>query len=213
MRLRSFVFSAAMCCAATGASAQRGGSDPRQTLGTNLLAIPFGIVSFDYEHVVGSGGVTMGLGGLHTFTVDDEGDGPFWWNGRLTWAQAKVKYYPSERSLRGLAVGLTAGIVQESEYFYDYLPYDPNNPPTQPPRRIRRSETAPTLGVVVDYNWLLGRSERFLVGIGVGAKRVLKDVDDDYDCCAIYNLTQPQRYPSPLQQVYPDGRFTVGFAF
>jgi hypothetical protein len=33
----------------------------------------------------------------------------------------------------------------------------------------------PTLGVIVDYNWVLGRNDRFLVGVGLGAKRVLGD--------------------------------------
>ena len=37
----------------------------------------------------------------------------------------------------------------------------------------RESLTAPTLGIILDYNWLLGRSEHFLIGTGVGAKRVL----------------------------------------
>jgi hypothetical protein len=218
MTLRSFVTAAVLCGIATTASTQRAsaqsvGSAPRQTLATNLLAIPLGLVSLDYEHVVGGAGVTVGVGGLHSFTYDDEQDGPFWWNGRLSWAQAKVKYYPSEQSLRGLALGLTAGAVRESEFFYEYVPYDPSNPPTQPPRRSRRSDTAPTLGVVVDYNFLLGRGERFLIGVGIGAKRVLEDVNDDYDCCVVYDPRQQPRYPSPLQQVYPDGRFTVGFAF
>lgn len=221
MRLRSFVPAAVVCgiailASTQPASAQGVGSAPRQTLGTNLLAIPFGVVSLDYEHVVGGAGFTVGVGGLHSFTYDDEQDGPFWWNGRLSWAQAKVKYYPSEQSLRGLALGLTAGAVRETEFQYEYVPYDPSRPPppsTQPPRRLKRTESAATLGVVVDYNFLLGRGERFLIGIGVGAKRVLKDVDEGYDCCVIYDPRQVPRYPSPLQQVYPDGRFTVGFAF
>jgi hypothetical protein len=49
----------------------------------------------------------------------------------------------------------------------------------------------------VSYDWLLGRQEKFRVGIGAGAKRVLRDVNDG----------------SPLEQVYPDGRFVIGVAF
>ena len=60
-----------------------------------------------------------------------------------------------------------------------------------------RSEGAPTLGVLLDYNWLIGARRRFLVGTGIGARRVLKDVASD----------------SPLSQVYPDGRLQIGLAF
>ena len=99
------------------------------------------------------------------------------------WISGKLLYYPNEDVLRGFSVGLTAGAHSaEGEEFS-----------SQPGER----QTAPTLGVIANYDWLLGRAQRFRVGIGAGAKRVLKDVDA----------------ADPLLQVYPDARFVVGIAF
>jgi hypothetical protein len=51
--------------------------------------------------------------------------------------------------------------------------------------------------VYVDYNWLLGRSNRFLVGTGIGAKRILGD-RDEFD---------------NAPRVYGTARFLIGVAF
>jgi len=206
MRRTSFITALTLVCAAASASAQLPAPTFRQTLGTNLLAIPFGVFSVDHEHAVGTGGFAVGLGALHTAVGDGNDDDDF----RVTWAQAKLKYYPGETTLRGVAVGITAGVVQDRDNEYVYALYDPMNPTSTPPTRVRRKDTAATIGVVVDYNWLLGREERFLFGIGVGAKRVLKDVGNDN---VIFPGGGYSGDRSPLQQVYPDGRFTVGFAF
>ena len=213
MRLRSFVTAATLAVAATTASAQDVRQPPRQTLGTNLLAIPFGVFSLDYEHAIGAQGFAFGLGGLHIMGGDDADGGGDWFfdDGELSWAQAKLKYYPGDVTLQQFSVGVTAGVVREKRFEYVYVPYDPANPPTQPPPRRGYSDVAPTLGVVVDYNFLLGRQKRFLLGVGVGAKRVLKNVERR----GSYTLEEINagKGPSPLNQVYPDGRFTVGFAF
>jgi hypothetical protein len=180
MRLRSFFAAASLCCAAP-ALAQTGSRDFRQALGTNFIAIPFGVFSVDYERAVGD----MGLGGL---TYADNGE-------RISWGQAKVKYYPAESSLRGFALGLTAGMMSaRTRDLFCPEPFGGNCVDET------RTESSPTLGVVIDYNWLLGKRQRLLLGIGAGARRVLKDVDENAN-------------DSPLEQVYPDGRFTVGFAF
>jgi hypothetical protein len=193
MRLRSIVTAAALCVAAP-ALAQTGSGDFRNALGTNFIAIPFGVFSVDYEHAVGSSGMSVGFGAL---TGTDDGQ-------RISWGHAKVKYYPAENSLRGLALGLTAGMVSERDRFTDCIGIgQPGGVCTD----AVRTESAPTIGVVVDYNWLLGRRNRFLFGIGVGARRVLKDVEDCSNGCP------PGTVISPLEQVYPDGRFTLGFAF
>jgi hypothetical protein len=62
---------------------------------------------------------------------------------------------------------------------------------------VRRRDSGLTLGILGSYNWLVGRQQRLVFGTGFGLKRVLKDVKGD----------------SPLQQVYPDGRLLIGFAF
>lgn len=154
----------------------------RQAVAVNALALPFGLFSAEYEVALASPGFTIGLGGSWLTTGDD----------RDSWISAKALYYPGERPFRSFSVGLTAGVHSarndNGEGFCGI------NGCTAP---VRRTQTAPTAGVLVNYDWLLGRQERFRVGIGVGAKRVLRDVDG-FD---------------PLEQVYPDGRFVIGVAF
>jgi hypothetical protein len=61
----------------------------------------------------------------------------------------------------------------------------------------KQDKTSPSIGVYVDYNWLLGKSNRFFVGTGVGAKRILGERDDFDD--------------APF--VYGTARFLIGVAF
>jgi hypothetical protein len=101
------------------------------------------------------------------------------------WLSGRVMYYPQEVSLRGFAVGATLGFHSASRGKDDNV------------ERVKRRDTGATLGIMGQYNYLAGRQQRLLFGGGVGVKRVLKDVDRT----------------SPLQQVYPDGRLLIGFAF
>ena len=101
------------------------------------------------------------------------------------WASARLMYYPNEVSLRGFAVGASLGLHSASRGGDD------------DPATVRRRDTGLTVGLMGSYNWLVGRQQRLVFGAGAGLKRVLKNVGDD----------------SPLQQVYPDGRVLIGFAF
>lgn len=159
---------------------------PQQSVATNPLAIPFGVFSLEYEAALPTPGFTVGIGGSY---YADEGD-------RDTWAELKALYYPNETPFRGFSVGLSAGVhsarnIPGCDELFGGCSFDGNG------TQVRRTQTAPTLGVLVSYDWLLGRAERFRIGLGVGAKRVLKDVDGN----------------DPLQQVYPDGRFVMGVVF
>ena len=100
------------------------------------------------------------------------------------WISGRVMYYPEEVSLRGFAVGASLGLHGASRADDDAA-------------TVRRRDSGVTLGLLGSYNWLVGRQQRLVFGGGVGLKRVLKDVKGD----------------SPLQQVYPDGRLLIGFAF
>lgn len=158
----------------------------RQAVAVNALAIPFGLFSGEYEVALPSPGFTVGIGGSWLTTGDD----------RNSWVEAKAHYYPGERPFRGFAVGLTAGVHSarnqgngDCDDIFGCL--DPDTRPF-------RTETAPTLGVIVNYDWLIGRQERFRIGLGLGAKRVLRDVGPNNGV---------------LEQVYPDGRFVLGVAF
>lgn len=156
----------------------------QQVVSINPILLPFGWLSAEYERAV-SPGFTIGVGGAYVSDAvidDEEGDGE-----RETWVQARFRYFPNERAPRGFSIGLTAG-YHSARGRGDV--FDSTAPVT--------TEGAPTLGVVLDYDWLLGRRRRFAIGTGLGFKRVLKDVDSNV---------------SPLVQVYPDGRLQVGIAF
>ncbi len=172
-----------LAAAALGAQAAPA-PDPgpwRQAVAVNALGLPFGLFSAEYEAALASPGFTLGIGGSWLTTGDD----------RDSWISAKALYYPGERPFRGFSVGLTAGVhsARNDDNFVCTFGCSGDLP--------RRTATAPTAGVIVSYDWLLGRQEKFRVGIGAGAKRVLRDVNDG----------------SPLEQVYPDGRFVIGVAF
>lgn len=153
----------------------------RQAVAVNALGLPFGLFSAEYEAALPSPGFTIGLGGSW-----------FAWEGdRDAWVEAKALYYPGERAFRGFSVGLTAGVHSaRNNDGIGFCTFEGCS-------STRRTQTAPTTGVIVNYDWLLGRQQRFRVGVGAGAKRVLRDVSG----------------PDPLAQVYPDGRFVLGVAF
>ena len=138
---------------------------PPNRASINLLGIPFGIVSGEYERFATeeiSFGVAAGIDQNSESTIE-----------------AKARYYPGARGARGLAVGLTAGMarVRPEIDICGGLCEDEDGP----------LATGFTFGAVLDYSWLIGRRERFYVGTGIGAKRVFglgEDVgtvtSDDY---------------------------------
>jgi hypothetical protein len=71
----------------------------------------------------------------------------------------KLRFYPQERTPRGFSVAVTGGMVN-----YRLTDEDVTS--------------GATLGFEADYNWLLGRRQRFLVGTGLGVRRVLGKGDD-----------------------------------
>ena len=203
MRLRTLVVLAALPAAA---GAQRPEAAPRrpqrprytQTLAVNALALPFGLFSAEYERAIGAG-FGVGVGGSYLdgalVSRDDDYDGRSG-DSRAAWLEGKALYYPGEEAPRGFAIGLTLGYIHVRDESVEAVFRDPTASVI-----VRQtgttSDAAATLGVLLDYNWLLGRRRRFLVGTGIGARRVLKQVGRRSD----------------LEQVYPDGRFVVGFAF
>ena len=156
----------------------------RYTIGASPFLPLAGIVSGEFEVAVPTPGLSFGVGGLADLSGGDD---------RFSSIQAKLKYYPNEVTLKGFAVGATLGLLSARDEDGGDLICGP----IECTVRGSRSETKPTFGVVIDYNWLLGRQKRFLVGAGVGARRVLSKVDER----------------GPLQQTWPDGRLVIGWAF
>jgi hypothetical protein len=102
---------------------------------------------------------------------------------RSTTAEFKIRYYPREIVLRGFAIGGTVGYTRFSNIVKD----------------VRQEMSAPTLGIVLDHNWVYGREGHFVVGTGVGAKRVLAPSAD--------------RDRADVDRAVVTGRLVLGFAF
>ena len=150
-------------------------------LAVNPLGIPFKFLSVDYERAL-AGGFSLG-GNVSYISWGDEDD-----SDEVSYRSVELKgrIYPEADGLRGFAVGLTAGVSQLKEDITDDTGLNDD-----------LEDTFPTLGVVVDYNWLLGKERRFFVGMGLGAKRVYGD-DEGF---------------SEANFAYMTARFQVGVAF
>jgi hypothetical protein len=180
MSFRAFVASGLVLLCAPGLRAQSSLVPiPNLTyIGINPLGIPFDIGSIELESAVAAG---VTLGGLASFTDFEDN--------RFTSFDFKVRYYPGDIVLKGFSAGLSIGYLRYSNITTD----DFTGATT------RETLSAPTIGVLADYNWMLGRSQRFLVGTGIGAKRILASSAD--------------RDRVDIPRAYPTVRFIVGFAF
>jgi hypothetical protein len=141
-----------------------------------VLGIPFTFVTFEYERAVVP---TFSLAPYFSyFEVDD---------GSYTSFALRGRFYPGEEAPQGFSVGLVGGATRiiDDDICCDIFP-DPG----------RASGTYPTLEVTLDYNFLVGKTDRFLIATGVGGKRIFVR-GDDYD----------------LPTVYPTFRFQLGFTF
>lgn len=173
-----------------------------QTASINLLGLPFGFVSGEYERAVGRNGFAVGVGGLATFLSDGDGNDALLdaSGDQFRSLQAKLKYYPAANGLRGFAVGATAGFVSATGYQFVSTGADPVTGYPLHTTTTHSTISKPTLGAVLDYNFLIGRQRRFLVGVGVGARRVLNRRRSD-----------DVRYL--LDRSLVDGRLQIGFGF
>lgn len=149
----------------------------------NLVGIPFGVASAEFEQMT-SDDVSVGVsaGDWRALGILAEQ--------RYSWAEAKLRYYPNAAGPRGFAIGVAAGAarveaLEQGDCFLFCL-------------GTGRFATGPTLGIVMDYSWLVGRRRRFYIGAGAGGKRVfgLKDTAED-------------DYP----QILPGSRLQFGLAF
>lgn len=148
----------------------------RTYVAVNPLGIPFNIASAELESAVANG-ITLGGAASYTALSHD----------RYTTFDAKIRYYPSEVVLEGLAIGASV-----SHSRYSTLIHSGTDD-------VRSGLDYNAIGLLVDYNFLLGARKRFVVGTGVGAKRVLGNHDD--------SLVRPRSNPLIT------ARFVLGLAF
>jgi hypothetical protein len=150
----------------------------RTYLSINPLGIPFDIYSAEVESGIAQG-MTLGGSASHV----DLGDV------RYSSAEFKFRYYPGEVVLRGVSLGASAGVLRYS----DLRGFGISG------AEVRETLNAPTIGVILDYNWMLGAARRFVIGTGIGAKRVLASTED--------------RDRVGISRAQFSGRLTVGIAF
>lgn len=174
------VATAAVLATLAGALAPaRGEAQARPSRGNTLVSInplglPFEYVAAEIERKA-SNLATLG-GSLSYLGLDDES---------YFSLEGKLRLYPNEEAFRGFSIGLGAGLSRVREDYFDGA------------SNRDRSTMRPTIAVIADYNWLLGRNQSVLVGMGVGAKRILGD-DDDF---------------GNINFMYPTARFQVGVIF
>ena len=152
----------------------------RTFFGANPLGIPFDIVAVEGETAIATA-ATVGLVGSYN-DID---------NRVFTTIDGRFKFWPAETAMRGFAVGLSAGWTkfQGHESCLD----------SSCTTFGRQSLSAATIGALVDYNWTQGPSQRFVVGTGVGAKRVL--------------ASRAERDRVSIDRAVLTGRFVIGLLF
>ena len=147
------------------------------------LGIPLAIASFEYAGDAGNGAA---LGANFSYTAPGGTHDARW-----TTLEGQARYYPNERAFDGFSIGLTAGMTGYSKGVQVNTP----NGTTWD----RQSVNLASIGVIADYDFLLGTSQRFLVGSGVGAKRL------------IGNTGRLKQLGGNV--AYPTARFVIGLLF
>lgn len=122
-----------------------------QVLSINPLVLIFGGVSGEYERRVGAG--TAVALGLSYYTFDDAD---------YLSVEGKYRFYPSGEALRGFSVAGTGGFSHVGDDSACEGIFDD----------CTDSGNALTVGVELNYQWLLGRERNFAVTLGGGAKRL-----------------------------------------
>lgn len=152
-RLALPLVAALLACAAPLSAQDIAAADDRSNvLSTNPILFVFGWYTGEYERRIGPG-TTIALGGSY-FEFDDDESG----DEEYVTADVKLRYYPNERVFRGFSLGASAGFARVEEVVDIF-------------EGETRSVSGPTLGLAVDYGWLIGRRDNVHIDLGIGARR------------------------------------------
>jgi hypothetical protein len=154
----------------------------RTVLSFQPLSAMYTVYSGELERAV-SPSTTLGIGASY-WGHEQDGESLDYLSGDL-----KLRYYPQGKALEGFSFGLQAGYTSVKETIASGLVTTSNEELTH---------SAPTAGVALDYGWLLGADKKFYMGLGVGAKRIFADNEND---------------ASNLLNTYPTARISIGMAF
>lgn len=156
---------------------------PKNVLSIQPLAAMFTVLAAEYERVVGKS-VTLGFG-INSVSIGDEDDP----DGEASWSSAdiKLRYYPQGNAPQGFSLGGSVGGTQVKG----------TNNTTTPPTDEEAS--GGSVGVLLEYQWLLGAKKKFAIALGVGAKALMIDDSD----VTVGSFTAR----------YPTARVSIGYAF
>jgi Protein of unknown function (DUF3575) len=152
---------------------------PRNVLSIQPINAVFTAYAAEYERQMG-GASTFGLGGTY-FDVGDANVDKL----TIKSADVKLRYYPNGTALMGFSFGASAG----------YSSFTGTDVFTSEETTVN----GPSLGFLLEYQWLMGVQKNISVALGAGAKAVfVKDADFSSDTFAAR---------------YPTGRLSIGYAF
>ena len=142
-----------------------------------LNAVTLTMYSAEYERKTG-GAVSVGVGGTYWDVGEDED---------LTYASGdlKLRYYPQGTALQGFSFGGSVGFSSVSA--------------TNVFDGTEESVSGASIGILIEYQWLMGVKRNFALALGLGAKAVMVDEDEISSDDFIAR--------------YPTARISVGFAF
>jgi len=166
-----------------GSAGAQQAAGPRSAISINPIGLIFTVISAEFEHALAP---SYSVGVSASQWSFDEGDEFSSAEVSYFSTDAKLRYYPSATALRGFALGGTAGFTRLGGSFENESGEETG------------SANALSLGVLVDYNWLLGANNNFFVGTGIGAKRLF-----------VTGIAEEEG----LALAYPTLRISVGYAF
>lgn len=141
------------------------------------LTAVLGVFSGEYERAA-SQSTSIGVGA--TYWGSGFGGGDFTYLS----GDFKLRYYPQGQALYGFSIGGSLGFTHVAAL---------NDNPQD-----HGSTTAASLGVLLEYGWVLGVQKSFYIGLGAGAKAL---------------FIADKEFSSDVTLRYPTARISVGWAF
>jgi hypothetical protein len=169
----------ALALSAVPAQAQ---SNPQQYVSINPLGVVYGVYAGEFERAVAP---AWSVGASSSYWNNKDDDDDFSAEATYFSVDGKGRFYPGGIALRGFAIGGAMGYTSLSGSF------------TSSDGGIADKASAISMGVVLDYTWLMGEQDNFVVGTGLGAKRLfLRGIED-----------------TGVTAAYPTIRVSVGYAW
>jgi hypothetical protein len=175
MKMRSLLVSAAAVLTPIMSVAAQQASAPKNVISIQPLSAMYSVYTGEFERRLSSNS-TFGFGGTYWNSSNDDTGG----DATYTSGDVKLRYYPGA-ALRGFSFGAAAGYTSVSEDISG----------------TESSGGAPSFGIMLEYQWLLGARNNMAVTLGAGAKKLFIDEADFVDVIA----------------TYPTARVSIGWGF